>query len=307
MVRKRLLFALLLGFALLMGSVFAAECPTLTQPTKRKATVAKGKTTAKVTKRKTTRRRTKARVARAKPACPAPTVAKAPKIDPKAVEVLKQMSDYLQSLDRFAVRTEGNREVVFPSGLTVDSLCATDLKVERPNHLRADIVSAKRNVQVYYDGQNVKLFSPEQKLWAEWPAPGTIGEALARAQKQYALDLPATDFLGKDAYQTMVGKASVGAYVGRSLVRGQMAHKLAFRGKDVDWQVWVKEGEQPLPLRLVIVDRAVSGSPRYEITLTDWDTAPQFDETVFNFTPPEGASRITAAEVKTRAQKLAKR
>lgn len=306
MVRKRLLFALLIAFALLMGSVFAAECPTPTQPSKPKAAVKRAKTKAKATKRSTTQRRTKPKVA-AKPSRSAPTVAKTPKIDPKAAEVLKQMSDYLRSLDRFAVHTEGNREVVFPSGLAVDSLRATDLKVERPNHLRADIVSAKRNVQIYYDGQNVKLFSPEQKLWAEWPAPATIAETLARAQQQYGLDLPATDFLGKDAYQTMIGKATLGAYVGRSLVRGQMAHQLAFRGKDVDWQVWVKEGEQPLPLRLVIVDRAVSGSPRYEITLTDWDTAPQFDETVFNFTPPEGASRIAAAEVKTRAQELAKR
>ena len=295
MVRKRLLFALAIGFALWVGSAFAQQCPAPAKSAKRTATkkVAKHKTTAKVAhaKRSTTKQ----------------AVAKGPKIDPKATEILKQMSDYLQTLGRFAVHTEGNREVVFPSGLTVDSLRATELKVERPNHLRADIMSAKRNVQIYYDGQNVKLFTPEQKVWAEWPAPATIGEVIARAQKQYGLDLPAADFLGRDSYQRMMGKATVAAYVGRSLVHGQMAHQLAFRGKDVDWQVWVKEGDQPLPLRIVIVDRAVKGSPRYEVTLTDWDTSPQFEESVFNFTPPEGASRITVAEVKARAKQLAKR
>lgn len=235
---------------------------------------------------KTARRKTPPKVARAKPPTVQPTVAEAPSVDPKAAEVLKQMSDYMQSLSRFAVHSEATREVIFPSGLTVDSLRATDLRVERPDHLRADIVSAKRNVQLYYNGKGVALYSPVEKLWAEWPASGTIGELIERAEQKYALDLPASDFLRKDPQQLMVENAQLGAYVGRSLVAGTMAHQLAFRGKDVDWQVWVKEGDQPVPLRLVIVDRAVTGSPRYEITLTNWDTAPQFDETVFSFTPP---------------------
>ena len=256
---------------------------------------------------KTARRKTPPKVARAKQPTVKPAMAEAPSIDPKAAEILKQMSGYMQSLGRFSVHTEVTREVIFPSGLTVDSLRATDLRVERPDHLRADIVSAKRNVQVYYNGKSVTLYSPVEKLWAERPASGTIGEVIRRGEQEYALDLPASDFLAKDPHQLMAEKARIGAYVGRSLVRGVMAHQLAFRGKDVDWQVWVQEGDRPLPLRLVIVDRAVKGLPRYELTLTEWDTAPQFEEAMFNFTPPEGAARITVAEVKARAKELARR
>ena len=278
MARTKLWFAVLVPLlALLAGSAMAATCPA---PTKK----------------------AKARTIRAKAA-----QAKAPGIDPKARELLQQMSTYLGSLDRFKVHTDVVQEVIFPSGLRLDSDRASEVMVERPNHLRADIISAKRNVQIYYDGSNVSLYTPGQKLYAEWPAPGTINQVIEKAQTNYRLSFPAADFLFRNPYQVMMAKVTYGAYVGKSLTRGVMAHQLVFRQKDADWQVWIMEGDRPLPVRLAITDKAVKGSPRFMVSLTDWDTAPQFEAATFTFTPPEDAKRITVAEVKARAKKLARR
>jgi len=231
--------------------------------------------------------------------------AKAPAIDPKARELLQRMSEYLGSLDRFTVHTEVTQEVIFPSGLAVDSDRATDLKIERPDHLRADILSGMRNVQVFYDGKNVTLYTPKQNLYGEWPAPPTIDQLITAAE-QRGLSFPASDFLFRTPYQVLIAGVQRGSYVGKALVRGVMADHLAFRQKGLDWQLWIQEGDKPLPIRLAIADRAVKGNPRYSITMTDWDTSPTLAAAMFTFTPPEGAKKIAVLDLsQLRARRIA--
>jgi hypothetical protein len=281
MRRARLLFGVPVLLVLLVGLALPAAYPTL------------AKAAAKP----------KARAKRETPAKPA-----GPIIDPQARELMEKMSAYLASLPRFTVHTETTQQVVFPSGLVLDSDRAADVAVERPNRLRAHIVSAKRNVEVYYDGATVALYSPDQKLYTTWPAPPTIDQLAARAQQQEGLALPAADFLFRSPYQRMMAKVERGSYIGRSLVRGVMTDQLAFRQKGVDWQIWIQEGDRPLPVRLAIKDRATRGNPWHTVTMTDWDTAPELTPATFTFTPPEGAQRIAAANLaELRARRMAKK
>jgi hypothetical protein len=281
MRRARLLFGVPVLLVLLVGLALPAAYPTL------------AKAAAKP----------KARAKRETPAKPA-----GPIIDPQARELMEKMSAYLASLPRFTVHTETTQQVVFPSGLVLDSDRAADVAVERPNRLRVHIVSAKRNVEVYYDGATVALYSPDQKLYTTWPAPPTIDQLAARAQQQEGLALPAADFLFRSPYQRMMAKVERGSYIGRSLVRGVMTDQLAFRQKGVDWQIWIQEGDRPLPVRLAIKDRATRGNPWHTVTMTDWDTAPELTPAMFTFTPPEGAQRIAAANLaELRARRMAKK
>jgi hypothetical protein len=238
----------------------------------------------------------------------APAKPTGPVIDPQARALMEKMSAYLASLPQFTVHTETTEQVVFPSGLVLDSDRAADVAVERPNRLKVHIVSAKRNVEVYYDGTTVALYSPDQKLYTTWPAPPTIEQLAARAQQQEGLALPAADFLFRNPYQRMMAKVERGSYIGKSLVWGVMTDQLAFRQKGVDWQLWIQEGDKPLPVRLAIKDRAARGNPWYTITMTDWNTEPQLAAAMFTFTPPEGAQRIAAVNLaELRARRMAKK
>jgi hypothetical protein len=234
--------------------------------------------------------RAKAPAAKAKPA-------RGPMLEPVARELLKKTSDYMASLPRFTVHTEVTREVIFPSGLTVDSNRATDLSVERPNHLKADVRSGIRHVQLLYNGKDIVLYTPEQNVYGEVTAAPTIVQVIKTAEQRYGLDLPASEFLFADPYQVMIAKVERGAYVGPSLVDGVMCDQLAFRQKDMDWQLWVARGDQPVPMRLAIVDRSARGAPRYTVTMTDWNTSPQFEAAEFTFTPPEGATQIAVLDL----------
>ena len=67
---------------------------------------------------------------------------------------------------------------------------------------------------------------------------------------------------------------------------------MAFRGKDMDWQLWIEADSTPLPRRVVIVDRGAPGWPRYTATLSDWNTSPTLSQDTFTFSPPAAAQKI---------------
>jgi hypothetical protein len=66
---------------------------------------------------------------------------------------------------------------------------------------------------------------------------------------------------------------------------------LAFRNAEVDWQIWIAQGEAPYPCRFTITARDVPQAPQYTVEVRDWRAGAQA-ETDFTFTAPSGAREI---------------
>jgi hypothetical protein len=81
-------------------------------------------------------------------------------------------------------------------------------------------------------------------------------------------------------------------YVERTLIHGKSAHHLAGRTATVDYQVWIAEGAEPLPLRVVLTYKTSEGEPQYRAQFSDWNLSPAIQDSQFAFTPPEGARKI---------------
>jgi hypothetical protein len=62
--------------------------------------------------------------------------------------------------------------------------------------------------------------------------------------------------------------------------------------RGVDFQVWVAQGSQPLPRRIVITYKDEPRQPQFWADLSNWNLAPEVSDALFTFTPPEGADRI---------------
>ena len=69
-------------------------------------------------------------------------------------------------------------------------------------------------------------------------------------------------------------------------------HLTVRTAKGVDFQVWVAQGNEPLPRRIVITYKEEPGEPQFWADLSNWNLAPEISDTLFTFTPPEGANRI---------------
>jgi hypothetical protein len=82
---------------------------------------------------------------------------------------------------------------------------------------------------------------------------------------------------------------------------GVAVHHLAFRGVEVDWQIWVTAGDRPVPLRYVIVSKVVASGPQYTLELRNWHLAPAIDAARFRFAPPPGARQLDPSSVTANA------
>jgi hypothetical protein len=57
-------------------------------------------------------------------------------------------------------------------------------------------------------------------------------------------------------------------------------------------QLWIAQGAQPLPRRVVITYKNAPGQPQFRADFYDWSVAPQADAAAFTFVPPAGAEQI---------------
>ncbi len=61
-----------------------------------------------------------------------------PAIEAKADQVLRQMTDYLKSLEQFSIRAENTIEEVLSTGLKLQFTHTVNIYVRRPDRLRAN-------------------------------------------------------------------------------------------------------------------------------------------------------------------------
>ena len=213
-------------------------------------------------------------------------------IDARADKVLRQMSEYLNSLDQFTFHAENTEEEILSSGQKLQRGIAVNMSVRRPGRFMADIKGDVLNQQLFYDGKTIKLYGKNVNYYATMDAPSTIEAALDHALESFGLRAPLADFISKGSYEFMVENVDSGFYVGLSSVHGVESHHLAFRQEDIDWQIWIENSKTPLPRKLVITSKRVTGAPQFTALLSDWNLSPKLKNSLFIFVSPDKAEKI---------------
>jgi hypothetical protein len=225
-------------------------------------------------------------------AAPLAALAQPAGIDPQATKLLKASTDFLASQKRFSGETRNLLEVVLTSGQKIQFNHTARLSVQRPNKLRADRTGDLVEQSFYYDGKSLTLLNPGEKYYATIAAPGTLEEMLDFARSKLDVLAPAGDLIYKNAYDILMTDVTQGFVVGKSVVEGVRCDHLAFRAPHVDWQIWIQEGKEPLPRKLVITTRDVANAPQFSVVVTKWNLKPTFTAQTFGFTPPSGAKQV---------------
>jgi len=104
--------------------------------------------------------------------------------------------------------------------------------------------------------------------------------------------LPGADLLLGNVHDTLMADVIDAKHIGRGVIGGVECEHLAFRNQDIDWQLWVEVGANPIPRKLVITSKAVGGAPQYTLVIKDWKTNVPVEEATFAFKAPEGAKKL---------------
>lgn len=213
-------------------------------------------------------------------------------IEPEADKLLQKMSSYLTGLERFSVQAESAMEVVVGAGEKIQYIHPVSLSVQRPNKMHAQRKAVSTNEELYYDGETLTLHHNGQNYFAAVDAPPTIEESLDFARQHLGLYAPAGDLLYRDPYNVLMSDVFAGMYVGMSIVGNRTCHHLIFFGNEVDWQIWIEDGDKPLPRKFVITSKWITGAPQFIVTMNSWELEPKFDDGLFRFTPATESQKI---------------
>jgi hypothetical protein len=213
-------------------------------------------------------------------------------IEPQAEKLLKASMAFLAAQKRFSVDTRNTIDVVLTSGQKLQFGAAASASVQRPNKMRAERKGDLVDQVFVYDGKSLTLYNPGQKYYATVGAPGTLDATLDFARTKLDVIAPGGDLLYANAYEILMENVTSGFVVGKAVVEGVRCDHLAFRGAEVDWQIWLQEGKQPLPRKWLITTKDIAGSPEFEVVMTKWNLAPNFADGMFDFKPSKGARKV---------------
>lgn len=219
-----------------------------------------------------------------------------PEIDEKAMAVLKRMTEFLTQAQRFSVTADTGFDVVQDSGQKIEFGETRQIVLRRPDRLRIDATKRDGSKSgMVFDGKDIAVFNTKENVYATVASPGTVDDAIAYFLTDLDMRLPLADWLDSQFATRLPERVRAATYVEPSQIAGVPCDHLALRGDDGDLQLWVAQGAQPLPRRLVITYKREDGRPQFWAQFGEWNLAPEVPDALFVFTPPAGAVKIAFA------------
>src|SRR5208282_3807248 len=187
-----------------------------------------------------------------------------------AKSLLKAMSDYLAAQKAMSFEYDTNLEIVSTQQQKIGLASSGTLTLERPDKLRATRTGGFANVEMVFDGKTLSLLGKNANVYTQIEAPGTIDHLVDELRDKYHRPVPAADLLMSDPYQQLIPLVVEAKDLGSGVIRGVECDHLAFRTKEVDWQIWIAHADRPYPCRYVITSKKVTGWPQYRIDVRAW-------------------------------------
>jgi hypothetical protein len=218
-------------------------------------------------------------------------------IDPEADRILKSMSSYLATTKAFSLNAEVALEVVTKNGQKLQLMSSETVVLQRPSRFHIHVKGMVADAEFVFDGKTLTLYGRRPNVYVQKDVPGIVDDAFRAFEFETGLPASGADLLFSDPYAVLAEGVESGAYLGTAYVDGVECHHLAFREDRVDWQLWVRAGDRPLPVRYVITSKLQAAAPQFELSLRDWDTSPKLTDKEFTFAPPAGARKLDAMPV----------
>ena len=215
----------------------------------------------------------------------------------EAKKMLKAMSDFLAAQKTLSVGFDTVFEVVTPTDQKLGLASSGTVSLSRPDKIRVARSGGFADFEILYDGKALTFLGKNANLYTQISAPGTVDQLIDTLQDKYKRPLPGADLLMTNSYDELMQDVYDSKDLGSGVVNGVECDTLAFRKNDVDWQIWIAQGERPYPCRFVITSKLDSGDPQYTIQFRDWKFGNDVAADDFAFKNASNAKQVDVKDV----------
>ncbi len=205
---------------------------------------------------------------------------------------LKAMSDYLVAQESLSFEFDATLEVVTAEDQKLGLASSGSVTLNRPDKILVTRSGGFADVEMSFDGKTLTILGKNLNIYAQQDVPGTVDNLIDELRVKHNRPLPAADLLTSDPYEALMVDVVDVKDLGSGVVGGIECDSLAFRAKEVDWQIWIAQGDRPYPCRYVITSKRIGGGPQYTVQIRDWKTGGEVAATDFSFKNPTGATKV---------------
>jgi hypothetical protein len=213
-----------------------------------------------------------------------------------AREILMRMAQFLSKAPRFSVNLNTSYDAVQESGQKIEFAERRKVILSRPDRLRVEVErSDGSRAVVVFTGKEIVLVDITNKVYAMEPQPDGLDESILHFVSDLGMRFPLAVLLMSRAPMEFEKRVRSIDYVEKTNLLGTPSHHLAARTDTVDFQVWIADGAQPVPLRIVLTYRNEPGQPEYRADFADWNFAPVITDATFTPPIPPEAQKVAFA------------
>ena len=230
-----------------------------------------------------------------------------PAFDPQAEATLKAMSEFLRHQPVLTVEGERVQEGVTYDQEKIQIISQLAVQVQRPGKFRAELSTGKKKTTwCGADGRIVGLREPENRLTEIKDLPATLDGMADALAERYHLSLALADLVADDPMASFKQGTLSGRCLGQVMLDGVPCIHLAYRAKNLDWQLWITADKTPLPKRFVITYRHQPKAPQLTFANLRWTFPAALPPATFTLAPPAGATIVELKPSDVRASTPAK-
>lgn len=213
--------------------------------------------------------------------------------DPQARAILLEMANFLAKAPAFSVTMRSAYDAIQADGQRIEFGGRRRLLLQRPDRFRleAERSDGDRGL-ILFDGRAITAFRAEDNVFARVEKPGTVDGAMVYMVRDLQMTLPMARMFLTGFPQDLERQITSIRHVEENVLFDVPTDHLAVRSAEVDLQLWISQGDQPLPRRVVITYKNAPGQPQFRADFSDWDLSPKVAADSFAFTPPAGAEQI---------------
>lgn len=208
------------------------------------------------------------------------------------------MSDYLAAQKTLSFSYDSNLQVVTSSDQKLGLSSSGTVNLSRPDRVHTTRSGGFVDTETLFDGKTLTLLGKNVNKYTQVEMHGTVDQLIDELKDKHGLPLPAADLLMTNSYEELMKGVYDSKDLGSGFVNGKECDSLAFRKDDVDFQIWVAQGDQPYPCRLVITSSKVKGGPEYSIQIRDWKTGDGVPADDFAFKNTTNAEKADVKDLK---------
>jgi hypothetical protein len=218
--------------------------------------------------------------------------------DANAKRLFKTMSDYMAAQKAISFDYDTYLEVVTKENQKLGFASSGTTTLNRPDKIHAARKGGFADVEMVFDGKTLTMLGKDANAYTQVQAPGTIDQLVDELRDKYHRPVPGADLLMSNVYDQLMPEVVDSKDLGSGVIGGVECDHLAFRTKEVDWQIWIAQGNRPYPCRYVITSTQINGAPQYTVNVMRWKTGAEVASDRFTLNLPANAKKLNPEDLR---------